>query len=207
MHHHPKIKHWNNAELETEAANLISRFGIYDNRALMIEEVVARYGLKIFTIPGLSEIAEAFIPIKDGFIFIDEDQFNDGAYCLRVRFTLAEELSHNVIHRSMFEGMSIEEIKAFQNSLTDEQYERIEQDAKYLAGALLMPEEVYRQRFQYFMANQAGSPHSQVVKLRYVMRQLSYDFVVSLQSASLRGVMLKLIDWVQYNELMELISS
>jgi Zn-dependent peptidase ImmA (M78 family) len=207
MHPKPKIKQWSNSELEAEAAKLLSQFAVYDNRALIIEEVIGKYGLKIFPKKGLSEIAEAFLPIKPGIIFIDQDQFDDGTYALRVRFTLAEELAHNVIHRPMFDGLSVDEVIKFQKSLTDAEYERIEHDAKYMAGAMLMPEAAYRQRFNYFMLSQAGNPHSQVTKLRYVMRQLSYDFCVSVQSVSLRGVFLGLIDWVQYNELMELISS
>jgi len=69
-----------------------------------------------------------------------------------------------------------------------------------------MPKAVYRQRFSHFMASQAGNPHSQVTKLRFVVRQLSFDFAVSFQAVALRGIFLGLVDWTQYNELMELIA-
>ena len=207
--HHPKIKGWTHKELEFEAEKLLSDFsklGCYDNRALRIEALIDRYGLRVIQVKGLSEIAEAVLPIKEGYILIDEDRYNDVSSELMVRFTLAEELCHNVLHRPLFSGKTLDQIRRFQESLSDTQYERIEREAKHMAGALLMSGPVYRHRFAHFMATQNGSPHSQVTKLRYVIRQLTFDFAVSFQAATLRGVILGLLDWEQYNDLMELIS-
>jgi hypothetical protein len=71
--------------------------GKRDGRSLMVESLIESFGYTIWQFPGLSEIAEAYVPAKPGYIFVDEDQYLNGA-SFRWRFTITEELAHILIH-------------------------------------------------------------------------------------------------------------
>jgi Zn-dependent peptidase ImmA (M78 family) len=157
-------------------------------------------------VPGLAEIAEAYVPLKEGYIFVDEDQYMN-AETFRWRFTLAEELAHILIHRPMFKGMSVEQITQFQDSLTDEQYLAMEREAKYLAGSLLMPQTGFTERFRHFYELQSSRVTNELMIHRYVVRQLSFDFNVSFHSVALRALKLNLFDQQQFDDLMESVTS
>jgi Zn-dependent peptidase ImmA (M78 family) len=190
-------------ELERIAESFLGTHaaGKYDHRALRIEAVVESYGYTIFQVPGLSQIAEAYIPIKPKYIFVDQDQYDSGSF--RWRFTLAEELAHILIHLPMFSGKTVPEILQIQERITDAQYAMIERNAKFLAGCLLMTRRVFKERFQYFSEITYGQVSSSLTTNRRVIRQLSMDFNVSCYAAAIRAQHLKLLDQVDVEELIE----
>jgi len=192
-------------ELEKIAEEFLQKntAGKYDNRALMIEAVIEGIGYTIHPVPGLAEIAEAYVPAKKGYIFVDEEQYMNGS-SFRWRFTMAEELAHILIHRPIFDDKSSEEIVRIQEAFTDSEYRRIEQDAKYLAGCLLMPKEVFLARFKHFFDFQSQRSSNYLNILYYVMRQLSMDFNVSCQSVSIRALHLDQIDQSDLEDLLEM---
>ena len=197
------LRHQSNDSLETQAAAFLdaNAKGTYDGRALRIESVIEKLGYIIFPVPGLVEIADAYIPIKAGYIFVDEDQYLNGSF--RWRFSLAEELAHLLIHRPLFDGKSVAEIVAFQQALTEQEYLRIEREAKYLAGCLLMPRAVFQERFAQFLEIQSQQTPNSLAVLKFVIRQLSMDFHVSCYCVALRALHLHLIDQQQLGELIE----
>ncbi|MCX6923483.1 MAG: ImmA/IrrE family metallo-endopeptidase [Verrucomicrobia bacterium] len=200
------IKVYGNKSLEAIAEGFLSKHGTYDGRALRLEAAIESYGYQIFAVPGLAEVAEAYVPIKQGYIFVDEEQYMN-AETFRWRFSLAEELAHILIHRPLFQGMSVDQIIEFQNKLTDDEYLTMEREAKYLAGCLLMPQREYRSRFDQFYAIQSSRVSSELKILRFVVRQLSFDFNASFHSVALRGLKLDLIDQQQFDDLMESVTS
>jgi Zn-dependent peptidase ImmA (M78 family) len=200
------IKVYGTESLEAIAEGFLSKHGQYDGRALRLEAAIESYGYQIFPVPGLGEVAEAYVPIREGYILVDEEQYMN-AETFRWRFTLAEELAHILIHRPLFEGMSVPDIIAFQNNITDPEYLTLEREAKYLAGCLLMPQEQYRSRFNQFLGIQSSRVSSELRIFRYVVRQLSYDFNVSFHSVALRALKLDLFDQQQFDDLMEAVAS
>lgn len=198
------VPNLNKAQLEAIAQGWLKKFGKYDGRMLRLEHSLELAGYRIEPIPGLAEVAEAYLPAKSQYIFVDEAQYLNGSP--RWRFTLAEELAHDLIHRPMFAGMSSEQIVTFQEGLTDEQYGKIERQAKRLAGCLLMQEVEFIQRFKHHWDTQRGSVTSDLKVLKYVIRQLSFDFAASNHAVAVRAVYLGLIDQSQFDDFMETMS-
>lgn len=61
------------------------------------------------------------------------------------RFTLAQELSHFLLHRDILESITTpEEARQFHNSLTARQYTELEAVVNRCAGAILMPQHQFR---------------------------------------------------------------
>jgi hypothetical protein len=200
------VKNYTNEELEHIAEDFLSRRaqGKYDGRSLRIESLIESLGYYIFSVPGLAEIAEAYVPAMPGYIFVDEDQYQQSVISFRWRFTIAEELAHILIHRPLFEGKSAAEITEIQQAFSDEEYRIIEKNAKYLAGSILMPMEVFQSRFEYFADIQYQKKVVNSLKiLKYIVRQLSMDFNVSCHAVSMRSMQLGLIDQQQLEDLQE----
>lgn len=198
------VKNYSNEDLEKTAENFLKKYaqGKYDNRALLVEWVIESFGYYIFPIPGLAEIAEAYIPAKPGYIFVDEEQYLNGT-SFRWRFTIAEELAHILIHRPIFEGKSTKQIGQMQEIFSDDDYRIIEKNAKFLAGCILMPRAEFKARFIHFSEIQSQKTSNLLKILRYVVRQLSMDFNISCYSVSIRALHLGLIDQEQLDDLIE----
>lgn len=198
------VKNYDKPSLEKISEDFLKHNaqGKYDNRMLLIEPLIESYGYQIFPIPGLAEIAEAYLPAKPGYIFVDEEQYLNGT-SFRWRFTIAEELAHILIHRPIFEGKPIEEIIRIQEELSDADYQVIERNAKYLAGCILMPQHFFNDRFSHFVDIQSQKTSNSLKILKYVVRQLSMDFNVSCYSVAIRALHLGLIDQQQLDDLLE----
>jgi Zn-dependent peptidase ImmA (M78 family) len=198
------VKNHSNEDLETIAENFLAQRarGKYDGHSLRIEALIESTGYYIFQIPGLAEIAEAYIPAMPGYIFVDEEQYLNGI-SFRWRFTIAEELAHVLIHRPLFEGKSSKEIIKIQDGYTDADYRIIEKNAKFLAGSILMPRGVFRERFAHFQALQSQRSANVLDILKYAVRQLSRDFNVSCYAVALRALHLEIIDQQQLDDLIE----
>ena len=63
----------------------------------------------------------------------------------RYRFTLAEEMSHYLLHKDIFlAGDTVEDCIEIYASLNNEEYHSIERNAKHLAAKLLIPAEDFK---------------------------------------------------------------
>jgi Zn-dependent peptidase ImmA (M78 family) len=156
-------------------------------------------GYSIIPVPGLADIADAYIPITGKRIYIDEEQYLSASF--RVRFTLAEELAHILLHVPLFQGKSSKEIEELRDNISDTEYQAMERQAKHLAGCLLMPPAVFRDRFDHFYSIKSQRTPNQRRILLFVFRQLSIDFNVSSHSCAVRGLKLGLIDQDQMDEM------
>jgi Zn-dependent peptidase ImmA (M78 family) len=194
------LRKWLPPELENTADEFRAAFGKYNGRALMVEETLVAAGLRIMPVPGLAQYAEAYIPIKSGFVFIDEEQYNK-AENFRHRFTLAEELSHHLIHRPYFNGMTVDEIRAVQRAFTESEYLQMEYEAKHLAGAILMGKKVYQERYMRFYGEHRDRGGHHLNSIRFAVRELSQDFFVSCYSVAVRAVKVGVIDRGELDDL------
>lgn len=124
----PLPKLYKREEIEAIAADFLAGLGNgkYDHRTLRIDWVIESLGIEIVPVPGLMEIAEAYLPIEGKRIFVDESQY--ASHSLRWRFTLAEELAHWLLHKPWFDGKTVEEVQKMQSAFTDKEYLTIEQD-------------------------------------------------------------------------------
>jgi Zn-dependent peptidase ImmA (M78 family) len=87
----------------------------------------------------------AWIDTKSRYVFVDAELMDNVNEAKKYRFTLAEELAHLLIHTSIFAGCeSVEARMAIEDRLSDEQKDRLENNAKALASMILMPEQAVR---------------------------------------------------------------
>ncbi len=85
---------------------------------------------------------DAFLGINLKSIFINGRRYDNPSYYRRVRFSIAHELGHAVLHSDFIRSQRIESIEsylAFTTSLTDEEYSDFEWQANEFAGRLLIP--------------------------------------------------------------------
>ena len=111
----------------------------------------------------------------------------------RYRFTLAQEVGHLLLHESILEAITTpEEALDFHNSLTSEQYERLEYDANWCAGAILMPQRQFKDAVSDAYELWFGKMKSQSDKIlldflaKRVVDDLAKKYRVSSQAARIR---------------------
>ncbi len=110
-----------------------------------IERIIeTTMGIFIIPMKGLRKEfdMEGFISWDFKSIYVDEDLYLDDRYYKRVRFTIAHEIGHLVLHRSnidMVRFQSEDEWKHFRLSLLDEPLRWFETQASEFAGRLLVP--------------------------------------------------------------------
>ena len=111
-----------------------------------IEEIVEALGLEIVPEPGLKSDHGIDAGVTSDFdaILVDAQSYNSEDYLNRVRFSLAHELGHFVLHKDFYQKntrRTKDSFKDFLFSLSDYQYRIIEHQANVFAGRLLVPED------------------------------------------------------------------
>lgn len=118
-----------------------------------IEEIIEfQYGIDIIPMPGFHVNFEV-----DGFISTDLTEIRvdkavyDARNKNRYRFTLAHELSHVVLHGDIYKQLkygTVAEWKESRNMIPEREYSRLEFQANFLAGLILVPGDKLREAFQ-----------------------------------------------------------
>lgn len=115
------------------------------NLPVDIENVVeATLGMKIIPIENLQKLCdmEGFISNDFTSIYVDKFLYQDDRYYKRVRFTIAHEIGHYVLHRSTIDSQKFDDendwIK-FRIGLKDDTLGWFETQASEFAGRLLVP--------------------------------------------------------------------
>jgi len=178
-------------ELEGIANAYLRAHGQYRGCKVLIEEIVEAEGYDIMPVPGLNRYAEAYLPKREGMLFVDEDQ--QLTQPLRYRFTLAEELAHILIHRQIFRGKTADEIRQLYDEISDSDYADLERNAKYLAACLLMPKSTFIERFAFHKARAQSKTTDTREILSGVVVSVAREFDVSRESAAYRAKHLGLV--------------
>ncbi len=119
---------------------------IFDNSLPVdIERVIeATMGISIIPLKSLQKSCdmEGFISKDFKIIYVDEDLYLDDRYYKRVRFTIAHEIGHLLLHRSNIDGLKFENEEdwiKFRMGLNDETLGWFETQASEIAGRILVP--------------------------------------------------------------------
>ena len=110
-----------------------------------IEHVIeATMGIRIIPLKNLQrdDSLEGFISLDFNSIYVDEDLYIDDRSYKRVRFTIAHEIGHLILHRftiDMVKFSSEEDWKQFRLNLLSEPLRWFESQASEFAGRLLVP--------------------------------------------------------------------
>ena len=116
-----------------------------NNVPVEIERVVeATLGINVIPIESLQKDCDmdGFISNDLSIIYVDKDHYIDERFYKRVRFTIAHEIGHLVLHREIIDTVmfsSEDEWKLFRMNLQDESLSWFETQASEFAGRLLVP--------------------------------------------------------------------
>lgn len=93
--------------------------------------------------------ADALITSDWKSLYIDKDLFEDERRQNRLRFSLAHELGHYILHQKFYSNLEINSLEDFYNytSLANEQYGYLETQANKFAGYLLAPRDLLKMKF------------------------------------------------------------
>jgi Zn-dependent peptidase ImmA (M78 family) len=110
-----------------------------------IEHVVeATLGIRIIPVEGLQKSCdmEGFISKDFSTIYVDKFLYTEDRYYKRVRFTIAHEIGHYVLHRGTIDNQRFEDEEEwikFRMGINDETLGWFETQASEFAGRLLVP--------------------------------------------------------------------
>lgn len=110
-----------------------------------IEEIIESLNIEIVPVPFIKNKfdVEATTNGKFDKIFIDHDRYLSDKHYRRVRFSMAHELGHIVLHREFLNSNPYETIEEWLQILlkdNDREYGILEFQANVFAGAILVPE-------------------------------------------------------------------
>ncbi len=144
--------------------------------------------LEIRTISGLKEDADVDALLLGDWktLIVDQQQYLDDRFINRLRFSIAHELGHYVLHKAVFANIprgSADEWIAFMQEMPDKEYGFLEYHANEFAGRLLVPLIDLKAEFEKAVqeAQQKGMATSKLTDdhLAYLCIPLAKFFAVS----------------------------
>ncbi|MBU0661645.1 ImmA/IrrE family metallo-endopeptidase [Patescibacteria group bacterium] len=91
---------------------------------------------------------DAFLSCDLKSIFVDSKQFEEDRFLNRIRFSVAHELGHLVLHSKIYQDFKFESIQdriTFILGLPEDEYSWIENQAHEFAGRLLVPRDILKE--------------------------------------------------------------
>jgi hypothetical protein len=109
-----------------------------------VEKILYKIGLKLEPISSLKNDIDVDALLSGDLtrIIVDAEEYMDDRKQNRMRFSIAHELGHYVLHKKLYEDIKITTVKEwiqFMESIPEDQYGYIEQQAYEFAGRLLVP--------------------------------------------------------------------
>ncbi len=139
-----KIPFLSNAQIKKKAERFRHKFWD-DSVPVDIERIIdIKMKLDIVPVKRLQKQCDtdALISSNWKLIYIDHDRFLDDRYQNRLRFSLAHEMGHFILHRGIYNSFKIKYLKDFRRLLkqiSQEQYGYLEAQANKFANYLLVP--------------------------------------------------------------------
>lgn len=144
----PNIQFYDIPTLEKLAKEFLDQFHNKTKLKVDIEYILeAKLDYRIIPFSSLVEFhgVEAILLLNRKTIYVDHYllDYKERKY----RFTLAEEVSHIILHKDIYTNCrEIDDMYDIYESISAEQYHRMDRNAKYLAGAILLPAESFKNR-------------------------------------------------------------
>jgi len=120
-------------------------------------------------------------------LIVDQQQYMDNRFINRLRFSIAHELGHYVLHKAVFDTIprqTPEEWIAFMVDMPEKEYGLLEYHANEFAGRFLVPVEELQAKFEEVLlqVEQKGMPRHKLkddAHLAYLCIPLAKHFAVS----------------------------
>jgi hypothetical protein len=112
-----------------------------------IEKIIeVELGINIIPIPELKSLCDIDALISSDWrsIYVDKDCYADERYLNRLRYSLAHEIGHYVLHEDVYNSFGISDFEDFYRFIDNfpaDQYGYLETQAHKFAGFLLVPRE------------------------------------------------------------------
>lgn len=144
--------------------------------------------LEIRTITGLKEDADVDALLLGDWktLIVDQQQYLDDRFINRLRFSIAHELGHYVLHKAVFDTIprgTADEWIAFMLEMPEKEYGLLEYHANEFAGRLLVPETELKPQFEKVLleVERKGITRNQLsdAHLSYLCIPLAKHFAVS----------------------------
>ena len=146
-----RVDRWSYDQLRRFAERYLSEVHPSGNIPIPIEELVdLHHEIDIVPMAALREWeVDAFTSRDRKTIYVDHGIYSHRSPN-RLRFSLAHELAHILLHEKVFESAAFTDVrgwKTFVETIPAEQYQWIEWQAYALAGLLLVPPEALEEQF------------------------------------------------------------
>jgi hypothetical protein len=144
--------------------------------------------LEIRTITGLKEDADVDALLLGDWktLILDQQQYLDDRFINRLRFSIAHELGHYVLHKAVFDRIprgTADEWIEFMLEMPEKEYGLLEYHANEFAGRLLVPEGDLKAQFEKVLieVERKGMTRHQLsdAHLSYLCIPLAKHFAVS----------------------------
>lgn len=106
-----------------------------------VEIIIGRLGLDVVPVPSLPNF-ESWLSLDMKNIYVNASTYSDYRYENRLRFSLAHELGHFMLHRDIITKMNFDSVASYYDfhvNIPDSEYSRFEYQANEFAGRLLVP--------------------------------------------------------------------
>lgn len=119
-----------------------------------IEKIIEqKLKLSVIPLPGMHDLFgfDSFISSGWDYIYVDNERYLDDLGYLRVKFSLAHELGHLILHKNLYEGLGITKIEDFYDfyeTVNRDQYSFLETQTNKFAGHFLIPRDKLQEEFQ-----------------------------------------------------------
>ncbi|HAM87970.1 MAG: hypothetical protein US83_C0001G0088 [Candidatus Falkowbacteria bacterium GW2011_GWC2_38_22] len=121
-----------------------------DSIPVDIEKIIdVKLGIDIIPTPDMMKLCNTDALISSDFtsINVDNDWYNDERNMNRLRFSLAHEMGHFVLHKDIYGSFKIESLDDFYNfieNISQQTYRSMEWQAQTFASYLLVPRDMVR---------------------------------------------------------------
>ena len=183
-----KVPDYKLYELERKAEEAIKRYPqCARGLRVDIELLVDLNGVRVESYRDLRRKWDtyAFPDVTGRFIFVDADLMDDPDEEKKLRFTLAEEFAHVLIHTVVFAAChTAEDRLSLHRHLGEDLVDRLDRQARALAGALLMPQSMFDPRVEELATACRNSQGE--INVEELAQTLARDFDVNYRAARKR---------------------
>ena len=155
----------------------------------ILEIAEFEFDIEIRPIPNLKKLIDMDALISSNFevLYVDNDQYINDNQINRLRFSVAHEIGHMILHKQYYESLGInsfEDYIKYTEELPEDQHSWLESHAYEFAGRLLVPYEELTQKIDEAkkMLEDAKinitAENEELIK-DFITRKICYDFDVS----------------------------
>ena len=141
------VPYLSNTEIESRAEQFRKKF--WNNKVPVdIESIIdIKLELNVIPIPGFLKLANTDTLITSDWksIYVDNDEYMDERRHNRLRFSLAHEVGHFILHKKVYSSFNIKNLRNYYKlirGIPSKQYGYLETQANKFANYLLVPRKI-----------------------------------------------------------------